>query len=97
MMNNPHNMTFLPIGMQGGDKFMKTKRGTTFMKSTRGHLSNIKLAATEAMAAPQMQSALVDLTHDTLPEIKWRPIKKIPEEMPKPEIVNDKVNLHAWE
>jgi len=62
------------------------------MKSTKGHLTNAKNAATEAMGSPQMQSALVDMTHDTLPEIKWRPIKKIPELVPPAEVVNDKVN-----
>jgi hypothetical protein len=96
-MDDPHNMTFLPIGMKPGDKFMKTKRGTTFMKSTRGGLTNAKNAATEALAAPQMQSNLVDMTHDILPENKWRPIKKIPEEVPAAEIINDKVNLQNWE
>jgi hypothetical protein len=76
----------------------KTKRGTTFMKSTaKGHLTNAKNLATQADAAPQMQSALVDMTHDVLPEIKWRPIKKIPEEIPSAEIVNEKVNLQNWE
>ena len=37
------------------------------------------------------------MTHDTLPEVVWRPIIKIPDAMPPPNVINDKVNLHAWE
>lgn len=44
-----------------------------------------------------MQSKVVDLTHDTLPEVVWRPIKKFPEPMPPLNVIQDKVNLHAWE
>jgi len=75
------NMTYLPIGMSPGDKFMSTKRGTTFMKSTRhGGMTNQKMGGSAVdVQPPQMQSNLIDLTHDTLPEIKWRPIKKMPE------------------
>jgi hypothetical protein len=67
------------------------------MRSTKHRLSNNKNAKTEADGAPQMQSALVDMTHDVLPEVKWRAIKKIPEEVPPAEVVNDKVNLQNWE
>lgn len=98
---NARNMaqTYLPIGMKTGDKFMHTKRGTTFMKSTRHQgMSNAKMGASDHGAAPpQMQSNLIDLTHDTLPEVKWRPIKKMPEQIPEPRIINDKQNLHHWE
>jgi hypothetical protein len=44
-----------------------------------------------------MQSKVIDLTHDTLPEIVWRPIAKLPELVPPPNIINDKVNLMNWE
>jgi len=71
---DPRRLTYLPIGMKSGE-FLKSKRGTTFMKSMR-RVSNEKMAATEALPPPQMMSNLIDLTHDTLPEIEWRPIKK---------------------
>jgi len=93
------NMTYLPIGMNPGDKFMQTKRGTTFMKSTRhGGMTNAKMGGSAVdQHPPQMQSNLIDLTHDTLPEIKWRPIKKMPEQIPEPKVINNKADLHHWE
>lgn len=50
------NMTYLPIGMKTGDKFMQTKRGTTFMKSTRHNgLTNAKAGGSiENQHPPQM-------------------------------------------
>jgi hypothetical protein len=44
-----------------------------------------------------MMSNLVDLTHDTLPEVEWRPIKKYQEPIPPPNVVNDKIELVMWE
>jgi hypothetical protein len=60
-------------------------------------MTNQKAACSNMASPPQMQSNLIDLTHDTLPEIVWRPIKKIPEAMPPGNIINDKVNLQQWE
>ena len=42
-------------------------------------------------------SCVIDLTHDTLPEVIWKPIKKYPEKVPPANIINDKINLHSWE
>lgn len=70
------------------------------MKSTRHNgMTNAKAGGSLEMNQhpPQMQSNLIDLTHDTLPEIKWRPIKKMPEQIPEPKTINDKQNLHHWE
>ena len=67
------------------------------MRPTRHNMTNHKNAASNMASPPQMQSNLIDLTHDTLPEIVWRPIKKIAEALPPANVINDKVNLHAWE
>jgi len=57
------------------------------------------VAAMTKLPPPQMQSNVIDLTHDTLPERNkyWRPIKKYEDPMPPPNIINDKVNLKNWE
>jgi len=92
---DPANLTFLKIGMGDKDMYIPLKDpGTTFMQGTRHVMTNQKQAASEALPPPQMQSKVVDLTHDTLPEVVWRPIIKMPEPMPPPNIINDKVNLH---
>jgi hypothetical protein len=39
----------------------------------------------------------VDLTHDTVPETKWRPIEKFVEKVPPVPILNDRVLLRDWE
>jgi len=95
---DPREMTFLKMGLTGGDMYLRMNSdGTSFRKTTRHKLTNAKQAASEALPPPQMQSNVVDLTHDTLPEVVWRPIKKFPEPMPPLNIISDKVNLHAWE
>jgi hypothetical protein len=91
-------MTFLKMGVTGGDMYVPlNENGTTFMRGTRHAITNAKQAASESLPPPQMQSKVIDLTHDTLPELIWRPIKKYAEPMPPPNIINDKLNLHNWE
>ena len=68
------------------------------MRATRLWLDNIKQE--KPFDAPsQMESTLVDLTHDTLPEIKgkWRAIEKIPEVIPDDHVLKDRVALQNWE
>ena len=45
----------------------------------------------------QMAVKVVDLTHDTLPEIEWRPLNKPQEVVPPNWIVRDQVLLREWE
>ena len=49
------------------------------------------------MRSHQLASKVVDLTHDTLPENNWKPIKKQYDKLPPPGILNDRVLLREWE
>jgi hypothetical protein len=37
------------------------------------------------------------MTHDTLPEVKWRPVEKRVDKIPGQQILEDKVLLRDWE
>ena len=47
--------------------------------------------------AHQLSSKVVDLTHDTLPEYNWKPIKKAYDRVPPAPTMDDKVLLREWE
>ena len=49
------------------------------------------------MRAHQLSSKLIDLTHDTVPEKKWRPITKVFDRVPPQPILEDKILLREWE
>ena len=49
------------------------------------------------MRAHQLSSKLIDLTHDTVPEKKWRPIAKTYDRVPPELILNDKILLREWQ
>ena len=44
-----------------------------------------------------MSSKLIDLTHDTLPETLWRPIKKDFDRVPPQRVLEEKTMLREWE
>ena len=73
------------------------KRGTEFMKQTSDDFTNHQQISVKRPKHMQMQSKVIDMTHDTLPEIEWRPIKKIPETIPPPDIISDVQKLAHWE
>ena len=44
-----------------------------------------------------LSSKVIDLTHDTLPELKWRPIMKVHDKIPPVAVLKDKTLLREWE
>ena len=40
---------------------------------------------------------MIDLTHDTLPELSWRPIEKTYDRVPPEIIMKDKILMKEWE
>ena len=51
----------------------------------------------ENKRAHQLSGRVIDLTHDTLPETKWRPIQKTYDKIPPQNILEDKILLRDWE
>ena len=56
-----------------------------------------KSKRSEGIRAHQLSARLVDMTHDTLPEVKWRPVEKRVDKIPGQQILEDKVLLRDWE
>ena len=44
-----------------------------------------------------LATKVIDLTHDTLPENKWKPIKKAWDKLPPQGVMDDKIFLREWE
>ena len=51
----------------------------------------------ENRRAHQLSARVIDLTHDTLPESKWRPIQKTYDKVPPQNILEDRILLRDWE
>ena len=43
--------------------------------------------------AHQLSSKVIDLTHDTLPEIQWKPIQKLYDRVPPVGVLEEKILL----
>ena len=51
----------------------------------------------ETLRAHQLSAKLIDLTHDVVPELQWRPIFKTYDKIPPQPILEDRILLREWE
>ena len=63
----------------------KQKPATVF--NPKGHITGKNPCST----------TVIDLTHDCLSELSWKPIKRVAEQKPPEVILKDKINLKEWE
>ena len=61
------------------------------------YMEENKNLSSRPMRQHQLASKVIDLTHDTLPEYSWKPIRKQYDRLPPQPIMDDKVLLLEWE
>jgi len=61
------------------------------------YVSNMSSKEKEKLRVAPMTGKVIDLTHDTLPEVQWRPIRPEKVKVPSLTVLEDKVLLRDWE